>query len=69
MASAGRARRGLPLTATAPDGAVAGVARVGRRTKDLIKRLQPGEIAVVDHADIDRVAADNRAALAAATAV
>ena len=58
MASAGRARRGLPLTATAPDGAVAGVARVGRRTKDLIKRLQPGEIAVVDHADIDRVAAD-----------
>ncbi len=28
------------------------------RTKDLIFRLQPGEIAVIDHADIDRVAAE-----------
>ncbi len=37
---------------------VSGVARVGRRTKDLVKRLSPGEIALVDHADIDRVAAD-----------
>lgn len=35
-----------------------GVARVGRRTKDLVKRLGPGEIAVIDHADLDRVAAD-----------
>ena len=39
-------------------GAVHGVARVGKRTKDLIKRLEVGEIAVIDHADIDRVAAD-----------
>ena len=37
---------------------VSGPARVGRRTKDLAKLLQPGEIAVIDHADIDRVAAD-----------
>ena len=29
-----------------------------KRTKDLIKRLEPGEIAVIDHADLDRVAAD-----------
>jgi uncharacterized membrane-anchored protein len=35
-----------------------GRARVGKRTKDLIKRIQPGEIAVIDHADLDRVAAD-----------
>jgi len=35
-----------------------GVVRVGRRTKDLVKALQAGEIAVIDHADIDRVAAD-----------
>ncbi len=35
-----------------------GRARVGKRTKDLIKRLEPGEIAVIDHADLDRVAAD-----------
>jgi uncharacterized membrane-anchored protein len=36
----------------------AGTARVDRRTKDLIKRLQPGDIAVIDHEDIDRVAAE-----------
>ncbi len=32
--------------------------RVDRRTKDLTKRLQPGEIAVIDHADLDRVSAE-----------
>ncbi|MFI7589358.1 putative cytokinetic ring protein SteA [Spongisporangium articulatum] len=37
---------------------VTGVARVDRRTKNLTKRLQPGEIAVIDHVDIDRVAAE-----------
>jgi uncharacterized membrane-anchored protein len=47
-----RTRRGRS-TAT-----VAGPARAGRRTKDLIKRLQPGDVAVIDHADIDRVAAE-----------
>ena len=40
------------------DGSVRGTAKVGRRTKDLIKRLEAGDIAVIDHADIDRVAAD-----------
>ena len=39
-------------------GEVVGRARVGKRTKDLTKRLEPGDIAVIDHADIDRVAAD-----------
>lgn len=33
--------------------------RVDRRTKDLAKRLEPGEIAVIDHADLDRVAAES----------
>jgi uncharacterized membrane-anchored protein len=37
---------------------VTGCARVGKRTKDLTKRLEPGDIAVIDHADLDRVAAD-----------
>jgi len=37
---------------------VAGVARVDRRTKDLVRRIAPGEIAVIDHRDIDRVAAE-----------
>jgi uncharacterized membrane-anchored protein len=32
-------------------------ARAGTRTKELVKRLQPGEIAVVNHADLDPVAA------------
>ncbi|MEL7975270.1 putative cytokinetic ring protein SteA [Isoptericola sp. F-RaC21] len=35
-----------------------GPARVGTRTKDLTKRLHPGDVAVIDHVDIDRVAAD-----------
>jgi uncharacterized membrane-anchored protein len=42
-----------------PVGVVAGPARADRRTKDLVKRLCPGDIAVIDHADIDRVAAEN----------
>jgi uncharacterized membrane-anchored protein len=43
---------------SASPGEVVGRARVGKRTKDLTKRLEPGDIAVIDHADIDRVAAD-----------
>ncbi|SOD97232.1 putative cytokinetic ring protein SteA [Blastococcus haudaquaticus] len=35
-----------------------GTVRLDRRTKNLTKRLQPGDIAVIDHVDIDRVAAD-----------
>jgi uncharacterized membrane-anchored protein len=37
---------------------IAGAARLGTRTKDLVKRLRPGEIAVVDHLNIDRIAAE-----------
>jgi uncharacterized membrane-anchored protein len=40
-----------------PPGIVA-VARVGRRTKDITKRLNPGEIAIIDHADLDRISAE-----------
>jgi uncharacterized membrane-anchored protein len=40
-----------PLTHT-------GLARVDTRTKRLVKRVQPGEILVIDHADLDRVAAE-----------
>ncbi|MDN5820715.1 MAG: putative cytokinetic ring protein SteA [Brachybacterium sp.] len=40
------------------DVAVTGIARLGKRTKDLTKRLQPGDIAIIDHEDIDRVAAE-----------
>jgi uncharacterized membrane-anchored protein len=37
---------------------VSGPARVDRRTKSLTKRLRPGDIAVIDHTDVDRVSAE-----------
>src|SRR6478735_7344683 len=37
---------------------VGGIARVDRRTKNLTKRLRPGEIAVIHHLDLDRVSAE-----------
>jgi uncharacterized membrane-anchored protein len=37
---------------------IAGVVRLDRRTKNLTKRLKPGEIAVIDHVDLDRVSAE-----------
>jgi uncharacterized membrane-anchored protein len=37
---------------------VSAAARLDRRTKDLTKRLEPGEIAVIDHVDLDRVSAE-----------
>src|SRR3954467_139124 len=37
---------------------VAGTARLDRRTKNLTKRLRPGDVAVIDHVDIDRVSAE-----------
>lgn len=37
---------------------VRGAVRVDARTKDLTKRLRPGEIAVIDHQDIDKVSAE-----------
>jgi uncharacterized membrane-anchored protein len=41
--------------------AITGRARLGRRTKDLVKRLRPGEVAIIDHADLDRIAAEDLA--------
>lgn len=37
---------------------VSGTVRVDRRTKRLLTRVKPGEIAVLDHRDLDRVAAE-----------
>ncbi|MFG2075052.1 Uncharacterized membrane-anchored protein [Nonomuraea maritima] len=37
---------------------ITAVARIDRRTKRLTKRLQPGEIAIIDHVDVDRVSAE-----------
>ncbi len=38
-----------------------GRVRLGKRTKDLVKKLSTGEIAVIDHADLDRIAAEDLA--------
>jgi uncharacterized membrane-anchored protein len=38
--------------------AIRGTVRLGRRTKDLVKRLRPGDVAVIDHVNIDRIAAE-----------
>ena len=46
------------LRPVAAEGVVVGRARVDRRTKNLIPRLQPGDVAVIDHEDLDRVAAE-----------
>lgn len=37
---------------------IAGRAKVGKRTKDLTKRVEAGDIVVIDHEDLDRVAAE-----------
>jgi uncharacterized membrane-anchored protein len=36
-----------------------GIAKLDRRTKDLVKRLGPDDIAIVDHVDMDRVSAES----------
>ncbi|MDQ1708858.1 MAG: hypothetical protein QOG49_243 [Frankiaceae bacterium] len=48
---------------------VSGVAKIDRRTKTLTKRLKPGQIAVVDHVDIDRVSAEALVSARAAAVV
>jgi uncharacterized membrane-anchored protein len=41
-----------------PEAPIEGTARLGTRTKRLVKRLRPGDIAVIDHLNIDRIAAE-----------
>jgi uncharacterized membrane-anchored protein len=57
------ARRRLPALLSRRNGAssggiIEGTARLGRRTKELVKHLGPGDVAVVDHRNIDRIAAE-----------
>ena len=35
-----------------------GAAKLDRRTKNLVRRLGPGDVAVIDHTDLDRVSAE-----------
>lgn len=39
-----------------------GIARPNRKTKDLVKGLEPGDVAVIGHRNIDRIAAEDLAA-------
>jgi uncharacterized membrane-anchored protein len=59
--SARRAPAAVPPTNGAghPDGEFAGRVRLGKRTKRLVKRLTPRDIAVIDHAEIDRVSGED----------
>jgi uncharacterized membrane-anchored protein len=36
---------------------ITGPARLDRRTRSIVKRIRPGDIAIIDHVDIDRAAA------------
>ncbi len=54
-------RRSTPL--------VVGTARVGHRTKDLATRIGKGEIAIIDHRDLDRIAAESLLAAGVAAIV
>jgi uncharacterized membrane-anchored protein len=56
-------RRRLPAllsrrNGTSADEAIHGTARLGKRTKHLVKRLGPSDVAVIDHVNIDRIAAE-----------
>ena len=73
MSSGGRlrgllTRRNGAEVDTDPDRVVVGPVRLGKRTKDLVKRLELGEVAVIDHPDLDRIAAEDLAT-SGATAV
>ncbi|MBS1678639.1 MAG: hypothetical protein JST08_14780 [Actinobacteria bacterium] len=48
-------RRGATRTTLVP---IKGTARLGARTKHLVKRLHPGDVAVIDHVNVDRIAAE-----------
>jgi uncharacterized membrane-anchored protein len=56
----------LPVPGIAPWRTVTGPARLGRKTKLLVKHLARGDIAVIDHLDIDRVSAEELIAAGAA---
>ncbi len=49
----------LTLRKTRPSASagVSGPARLDRRTRNITKRLRPGDVAIIDHVDIDRQAA------------
>ena len=61
--------RRRPEEAPDPERLVTGPARLGKKTKDLVKRLELGEVAVIDHADLDRIAAEDLATSGASAVI
>jgi uncharacterized membrane-anchored protein len=51
--------RGSDPDASGPGVSIHGTARLGRKTKHLVKRLDAGDVAIIDHADLDRIAAED----------
>jgi uncharacterized membrane-anchored protein len=49
----------LRRSRVAEPGVIAGTLRLDRRTKRLVGRLRPGDIALIDHVDLDRIAAES----------
>ncbi len=58
LAARPQGQRPLPGGDVAPWRTVTGPVRPGRRTKLLVKHLSRGDIALIDHRDIDRVSAE-----------
>jgi uncharacterized membrane-anchored protein len=53
------ARRVEPFRSAALLSDIRGTARLGKRTKELVRRLGPGDVAIIDHRDLDRMAAED----------
>jgi uncharacterized membrane-anchored protein len=50
---------GRPSEAPLPPASSIGTVRLGRKTKDLVKQIGPGDVAVIRHRNIDRIAAED----------
>ncbi|MGI9023279.1 MAG: putative cytokinetic ring protein SteA [Acidimicrobiales bacterium] len=49
----------IPGVAASTPAPVTAIARVDRRTKNLLLRAHPGDVAIIDHEDLDRMAAES----------
>jgi uncharacterized membrane-anchored protein len=61
--------RGLRRERGDAETAATGVARLDGKTKKLTKRLEPGDIAIIDHVDLDRVSAEALASCGVAAVI
>jgi len=61
--------RGLRRERGDADAKTTGVARLDGKTKKLTKRLEPGDIAIIDHVDLDRVSAEALASCGVAAVI